>query len=81
MKIQAFKGGQDADALPEANGEDISGDKIEASSNTDKFLGEDVAIVTKYEYLGVYLHDSATWEEHVKTVIKKGKRHRSPSSL
>jgi hypothetical protein len=73
-KVQAFKGGQDADALPEVNGEDIAAEEIEASSNTCKFLGEDVVIVSKYEYLGVYFHESATWDEHVKAVIKKGKK-------
>ena len=34
----------------------------------------DVVIVSKYEYLGVYFHESATWDEHVKAVIKKGKK-------
>jgi hypothetical protein len=72
MKVLAKKRSDEAKVDLEVDNKGEASVKIDVGCNTCQFLGEDVAIVSKYEYLGVFFHESGSWGTHAETVTLKG---------
>jgi exonuclease III len=72
MKVLATKRGEEAEVEVEVDVDGQATVEIDVGCSTCKYFGEDVAVVSKYEYLGVFFHESGAWKTHAEKVMMKG---------